>query len=188
MVCHFLLQGIFLTQGLNSHFLHLLYFPGGAGGKESKCQCRSGTWSLSQEDPLEEGMATHSSILAWRSPWLEQPGRLWSIGLHGIGHNRSNLALTHLPPESPVMNWCYFFFFTHRAAASRGQAGPTNNKSLLGIAHKSGNQEEVVGMVPLKITLNTWLWRVYTCCDFGPAGLEVLDWKREVTQQKYHYI
>ena len=36
--------------------------------------------SLSQEDPLEEGMATHSSILAWRIPWTEDPGRLQSMG------------------------------------------------------------------------------------------------------------
>ena len=34
--------------------------------------------SLSQEDPLEEGMATHSSILAWDIPWTEEPGRLYS--------------------------------------------------------------------------------------------------------------
>ena len=40
------------------------------------------TWvlSLGQEDPLEMGMATHSSILAWRIPWTEEPERLWSIG------------------------------------------------------------------------------------------------------------
>ena len=39
------------------------------------------TWvqSLGQEDPLEEGMATHSSILAWRIPWTEEPGRLQSM-------------------------------------------------------------------------------------------------------------
>ena len=37
--------------------------------------------SLGGEDPLEEGMETHSSILAWRIPWTEEPGRLWSIGL-----------------------------------------------------------------------------------------------------------
>ena len=37
--------------------------------------------SLSQEDPLEEGMATHSSILAWRIPWTKDPGRLQSLGL-----------------------------------------------------------------------------------------------------------
>ena len=36
--------------------------------------------SLNQEDPLEKGMATHSSILAWRIPWTEEPGGLWSVG------------------------------------------------------------------------------------------------------------
>ena len=40
------------------------------------------TWvqSMGQEDPLEKGMATHSSILAWRIPWTEEPGRLQSMG------------------------------------------------------------------------------------------------------------
>ena len=38
--------------------------------------------SLGQEDPLEEGMAIHSSILAWRIPWTEEPGGLLSIGSH----------------------------------------------------------------------------------------------------------
>ena len=37
--------------------------------------------SLGREDPLEEGMATHSSILAWRIPWTEEPGGLRSIGV-----------------------------------------------------------------------------------------------------------
>ena len=37
--------------------------------------------SLGQEDPLEEGVATHSSILAWRIPWTEEPGRLCSMGV-----------------------------------------------------------------------------------------------------------
>ena len=39
------------------------------------------------EDPLEEDMATYSSILAWRIPWTEGPGGLQSIGLHGVGHD-----------------------------------------------------------------------------------------------------
>ena len=43
--------------------------------------------SLGQEDPLEEGMATHSSILAWRIPWTEEPGRLQSIGSQRVGHD-----------------------------------------------------------------------------------------------------
>ena len=47
------------------------------------------TWVqfLGQEDPLEKGMATHSSILAWRIPWTEEPGRLQSMGLQRVGHN-----------------------------------------------------------------------------------------------------
>ena len=44
--------------------------PANAGDRETWVQ------SLGQEDPLEEGMATHSSILAWRIPWTEEPGRL----------------------------------------------------------------------------------------------------------------
>ena len=43
--------------------------------------------SLGQEDPLEEGMATHSSILAWRIPWTEEPGGLASTGLKRVGHD-----------------------------------------------------------------------------------------------------
>ena len=47
------------------------------------------TWvkSLSWEDSLEEGMATHSGILAWRIPWTEEPGGLQSMGSQGVGCN-----------------------------------------------------------------------------------------------------
>ena len=47
----------------------------------------TGIRSLGQEDPLEKGMATHSSILAWRIPWTEEPGRLQSIGSHRVRHS-----------------------------------------------------------------------------------------------------
>ena len=43
--------------------------------------------SLGQEDPLEEDVATHSSILAWRIPWTEESGGLQSIGSHRVGHD-----------------------------------------------------------------------------------------------------
>ena len=52
-------------------------FPGGTSGKELICQYRRYevlVRSLGQEDPLEEGMTTHSSILVWRIPWTEKPG------------------------------------------------------------------------------------------------------------------
>ena len=43
--------------------------------------------SLGWEDPLEKEMATHSSTLAWKIPWTEEPGRLQSIGLQRVGHD-----------------------------------------------------------------------------------------------------
>ena len=42
---------------------------------------------LGWENPLEKGMATHSSVLAWRIPWTEEPGRLQPMGLQRVGHN-----------------------------------------------------------------------------------------------------
>ena len=47
------------------------------------------TWvqSLGQEDPLEEEMVTHSSILAWKIPWTEEPGRLLSTGSQRVRHD-----------------------------------------------------------------------------------------------------
>ena len=54
-------------------------------------------WSLRREDPLEEGMAVHSSILAWRITWTEEPGGPQSMGLQGVWHNWSDLACTHKP-------------------------------------------------------------------------------------------
>ena len=47
-------------------------------------------WSLDQEDPLEEEMATHSSIFVWRIPWREEPGGLESMGLQRVGYDWAN--------------------------------------------------------------------------------------------------
>ena len=43
--------------------------------------------SLGWEDPLEKEMAIHFSILAWRVPWMQEPGRLWSTGSQSVGHD-----------------------------------------------------------------------------------------------------
>ena len=51
--------------------------------------------SLGQEDPLEEGVAAHSSILAWRIPWAEESGMLQSKGLQRVKHDGSDLACMH---------------------------------------------------------------------------------------------
>ena len=54
---------------------------------------------LGWEDPLEEGMATHSGILAWRTPWKEKPGGLQSKGSQRIRHN---LATKHKQKQMPT--------------------------------------------------------------------------------------
>ena len=55
--------------------------------KSSPAMQESWIWSLGWEDPLEEGMATHSNTLAWRSPQTGEPGGLQSMGLQKVGHD-----------------------------------------------------------------------------------------------------
>ena len=57
--------------------------------REKNLPAMQETWvqSLGWEDPLEKGTATHASILAWRIPWTEEPGRLQSVGSKTVGHN-----------------------------------------------------------------------------------------------------
>ena len=59
----------------------------GSDGKEPACLRENQIQSLGWEDPLEKGMATHSTILAWRIPWTEEPGGLQSMGSQRVGHN-----------------------------------------------------------------------------------------------------
>ena len=58
-------------------------FPGGSDGKESACKAGAWVWSGDQEDPLEKGMVTHSSILAWETPEIQ----LQSMGSQRVEHN-----------------------------------------------------------------------------------------------------
>ena len=65
-------------------------FLGGASGKEPACNVgdrRDGGLIPGQEDPLEKSMATHSSILVWRTSWTEETGGLQSMGLQRVGHD-----------------------------------------------------------------------------------------------------
>ena len=70
-------------------------FLGFPGGSVIKNQCamqelqEMQVQSLSPEDPLEEGMATHSRILAWRIPWIEEPGGLQSLGSQRVEHTEA---------------------------------------------------------------------------------------------------
>ena len=62
-------------------------FPDGLEGKASACNSGDLGSIPGWEDPLEEEMAIHSSILAWRIPWTEEPCRLPSMGLQRVGHD-----------------------------------------------------------------------------------------------------
>ena len=64
-----------------------LGFPGGSDGKESACNAGDLGSKPGQEDPLKKGMATHSSILAWRTPWMEESGELQSMWSQRVGYD-----------------------------------------------------------------------------------------------------
>ena len=62
-------------------------FPSVSVGKNPPAKQEMWVQSLDWEDPLEKEMATHSSILAWKIPWTEEPGRLQSLGLQRVWRN-----------------------------------------------------------------------------------------------------
>ena len=63
--------------------------PSGASGREFACWCERCRFDLGWEDLLEEEVATHSNILAWKSPWTEEPGGLQSMGSQRVRNNWS---------------------------------------------------------------------------------------------------
>ena len=102
--CHFVSYG---SSGMNFrvHFSHtyenrevnvayknwcriwLKAVMSGSGGRESACNAWDQGSIHFQEDPLEKGMATHSSILAWKNPWTEEVGRVQSMGSQRVRHD-----------------------------------------------------------------------------------------------------
>ena len=68
-------------------------FPGDPVVKNLTAMQEIQVWSLGQEDPREQEMATHSSILAWRSPWSEEPGGLHPVGLQNVLCQQSSSQL-----------------------------------------------------------------------------------------------
>ena len=101
--------------GTSKHYCQLKETKGFPGGSVVKnlpvMQEMQGTrvWSLGQEGPLEEGMAAHSGILAWRIPWTEEPGRLQSIGSQRVRHDlatKERERLVHkVEKEVGRLNW-----------------------------------------------------------------------------------
>ena len=88
----FLVNIPYITLLLVCFYLRTSYFLYGASLVAQTVKCLPTMWetwvqSLCQEDSLEKEMATCSSILAWKIPWMEEPGRLQSMGLQRVGHD-----------------------------------------------------------------------------------------------------
>jgi len=96
-------------------------YPGGTSSKGPACQCRrqeTQVQSLGQDDPLEEGMATHSSVLAWRIPRTEEPGGLQvHIGWQGVRHDLSDLARMHACVCVPLFLLLFVWFCTYHLSS-----------------------------------------------------------------------
>ena len=85
-------SNIFLMKFYKNYTFWGFLFPCGSDGNESACRicsrrCRFHATSLGQEVHLEEGLATHSSILAWEIRWTEESGRLQYIGPQRVGYD-----------------------------------------------------------------------------------------------------
>ena len=78
--------GRWFDSGSKEVALVALGFPGVSDGKVSACNTGDPGLIPGSEDPLEKEMATHSSILAWRIPWMEEPGGLQSMGSQRVRH------------------------------------------------------------------------------------------------------
>ena len=100
-------------------------------------------WSLGWEDPLEEGMATHSSILAWRIPRTEEPGGLQSTGSPRVRHSRAH---THTHTQTHVWLWRAVFLvsaprapgFPHRAHGKESVCNAGEPASIPGWGRSPG--------------------------------------------------
>ena len=97
----------------NGNVCWLMHFPGGTmimNPPANAGDVRDLSWIHGLEDPLEQGMATHPRIRAWRIPWKGEPGGLQSIGWQGVGHDWHNLACTRalvlFVPAYTTDNWC----------------------------------------------------------------------------------
>ena len=84
------------------------------------------------QDCLEEDMASHSSILAWRSPWTGEPGSLLSVGWHRVGHDWSNLACTSLHALQSPSLWFQLYSTPPKAAAAAAAAKSLQSCPTLG--------------------------------------------------------
>ena len=146
------------------------------------------TWapSLGLEDPLEEGMATHSSILARRVPWTEEPGGLQSMGSQRVGHDwpRKHRAHTRVTEPNRFPRRCILCWSPSCPLPSGPQHPPPTNTSS---SHPVPRLSEPPGVIPAspgpgvsRLSLSSWphrregpvpLGTQAGCCPWGRPAL-----------------
>ena len=101
-------------------------FPSGSDSKESACDAGDLGSIPGQEDPLEKGMVTHSSILAWRIPWTEESGRLQSMGLQRVGNDWAH---------KQTSNNCVRGTVNRKGGEGNGEPGRLQSMGSLRVGH-----------------------------------------------------
>ena len=99
---------VFQYVNMNFHITETWGFSVGSGSKESAWMQETWVWSLGGEYHLEKEMASHSSILAWRIPWTEEPGRLQSMGSQRVRNDW--MTNTHTKSKVTSCYLCYILF------------------------------------------------------------------------------
>ena len=114
-------SNIFIHSSVDGHLrinFFFFCFSGGSEGKESACNeglitlGSTWVWPLGWDNPLEKGTTTHSSILAWRIPWTEEPGRLQSMGLQRVGHDWVTFSFIFLLFQTVLHSYIHVFSST----------------------------------------------------------------------------
>ena len=105
----------------------------------------------------EKEMATHSSVLAWRIPWMKKPGRLQSMGLHRVGHNWSDLAAA--AAACPLSRWCHPSISSSVIPfSSCPQSFPASGSFQMSQLFTSGGQSISVSALTSVLPMNTQDW------------------------------
>ena len=128
------------------------------------------TWvpSLGREDPLEEGTAAHSSPLAWRMPWTEEPGRLQFMGLQRAGHDLATEHTQSLDSCLIFLSFCFLVSQTEEIPDSQHGGGIKSSVKLC--ARGSGP--------PFPSDLGLALNTVFIASGFPQRGVNLLTFGR----------
>ena len=144
-------------------------FSSSASDKEPSCQCKR--HKRHRFDPSVrkipcrmDGRATHSSILAWRIPWTEEPGRLQSVGLQRFRHGWSNLAHTLIQTHVFLFGPMFFFFDSTLLRYNWNTLDGTYLKCILWLVFAIGQIHKNFTTVKIiNISIASQIWHPFLC-------------------------